>query len=149
MKHDRKILIRMTRNQNCGAFIQIATIIAIAKIIWSVASKIKTVAVFLGPHFKICLSFVILRLLTCFAQNPIGSTRCTFVYASIYIGDVGLGTSVWSPPYHRIRLLFVILRLLTCFAYNQIVSGGMLSFVPAYILGCRFWGRLSGPPHPP
>ena len=67
MKHGRKILIRTTRNQNCGAFIKIATIIAIAKIIRSVVSKIKIVAVFLRSHFKICLSFVILRLLTCFA----------------------------------------------------------------------------------
>ena len=67
MKHGRKILIRTTRNQNCGAFIKIATIIAIAKYIWSIVSKKKIVAIFLGPHFKICLSFVILPLLSCFS----------------------------------------------------------------------------------
>ena len=55
MKHGRKILMRTARNQNCDAFIKIATIIAIAKIIWSVVSKIKIVAVFLGSHFKIYL----------------------------------------------------------------------------------------------
>ena len=67
MKHDRKIFFRTTRNQNCGAFIKIAIIIAIAKVIWSVVSKRKIVAVFLGSHFKISLSFVFLRLLTWFA----------------------------------------------------------------------------------
>ena len=43
MKHGRKILIRTTRNQNGGAFIKIAIIIAIAKIMLTVVSKIKIV----------------------------------------------------------------------------------------------------------
>ena len=67
MKHDRKNFFRTTRNQNCGVFIKIATIITITQVMWSYVSKRKIVAVFSGSHFTICLSFVILRLLAWFA----------------------------------------------------------------------------------
>ena len=123
MKHGRtrKILIRTTRNQNYGAFIKIATIIAIAKIIWSVVWKIEIVAMSVcGPTSKfVChlLFYACLECLHVLHKNPlvlrgIGYFRLCY---SLYIGDVDLGVSAWtSPPWNVSGICYFTLAYMFC-----------------------------------